>query len=246
MKEKQISTDLSRRARIGGGNFTLIELLVVIAIIAILAGMLLPALNLARGKARSTSCLGNLRQIFQAAVNYQNDYNLERCAYVMADLWPRLFTSYCNYLPPLKYDASGNPTSGVFRCPSETRVLVGKEWYQSFRGSHYGLNGNLGYNLLKRADEAPNSYGRWHPKIRLAQPARTMYFSDGEAYKDNTIDSFGGAFRHEKDKGINSAFLDGHMQNLRKYTEAPASPIQSAEYVQTSYYFRGTAYTTWH
>jgi len=63
-----------RRNFSNGAGFTLIELLVVIAVIALLMGILLPALNIARDQGRRASCMSNMRQVGIALTMYQNEY----------------------------------------------------------------------------------------------------------------------------------------------------------------------------
>ena len=84
---------LNRRSR-GVLAFTLIELLVVIAIIAILAGMLLPALGRAKETAKRTSCLNNTRQLGLAHVMYGDDYNGLYPARASSNRWPGQLQPY--------------------------------------------------------------------------------------------------------------------------------------------------------
>lgn len=203
-----------KKVKVKGFLFTLVELLIVIAIIAILASMLLPALNNARESSRKAYCMNNEKQILTNLLMYVDDYGqyLPNC-YTVWSVLNRL-----NYL---------NMKKGFLDCPSDktrkpTTTMGQGDYYSGYAWKP--TNQGILYNAAIYYQVGATVYAPAKKISRLRYLSQDVIIGDGDTtrqtnafyygfeYPVNWSDSVVANKWNRHIRGHNLGFVDGHVE----------------------------------
>ena len=212
-------------------SFTLIELLVVIAIIAILASILLPALNKARAKAYGSACANNLKQVGLAFQNYMNDYSdrlifdvNDECSWVVA-INLRYGNSYLSSAEPKEVRCPARPPS---KWVNHVNSYIHRRLRNVNSGSYVEIPSGFGTKTGK---------DRFYNAHRIKSPSSFFIIGDGFslsknvqlAYISSNFPTANGPDFASTGEGSSLPFINAHGSTGNfNFIDGHVSPIGSA------------------